>query len=167
MVAFCIARVAAHSIWINPPSHKIASVPRHREIINQEALRGTWKESKLYRSIPQRLLLLKFQCARTQRVLLLFAAVDRPGALPRLCRTASAEGQQFVPQHRFLLRRMQRTERRNPGRGFSALALPRRAFDGRRTHWTAAGGRSACGRQTPASVAQSECFRGPSGLRMN
>jgi mRNA interferase HicA len=23
---------AAHSIWINPPLHKIASVPRHREI---------------------------------------------------------------------------------------------------------------------------------------
>jgi len=23
---------AAHSIWLNPPLHKIASVPRHREI---------------------------------------------------------------------------------------------------------------------------------------
>jgi mRNA interferase HicA len=23
---------AAHSIWLNPASHKIASVPRHREI---------------------------------------------------------------------------------------------------------------------------------------
>jgi mRNA interferase HicA len=23
---------AAHSIWFNPPLHKIASVPRHREI---------------------------------------------------------------------------------------------------------------------------------------
>src|SRR6266481_2091280 len=32
MVAFCIARVAAHSIWINPPSHKIASVPRQRSV---------------------------------------------------------------------------------------------------------------------------------------
>src|SRR5216683_2375842 len=49
---------------------------------------------------------------------------------------------------------MQRTERRNPGRGLSALALPRRAFDGQRTHWTAAGGRSACGGQAPAHVAQ-------------
>src|SRR5258708_3221053 len=43
-------------------------------------------------------------CARTQRVLLLFAAADRPGALPRPCRAAGAEGQQFVPQHRFLVR---------------------------------------------------------------
>lgn len=23
---------SAHSIWLNPPLHKIASVPRHREI---------------------------------------------------------------------------------------------------------------------------------------
>jgi len=32
MVAFCIVEGAAHSIWFNPALHKIASVPRHREI---------------------------------------------------------------------------------------------------------------------------------------
>lgn len=49
---------------------------------------------------------------------------------------------------------MQRTERGNRGRGFSARHLPRRAFDGRRIQRAAAGGRSACGRQAPARTAQ-------------
>src|ERR1700682_559632 len=93
-------------------------------------------------------------CARTQPVLLLFAAADGPRALPRSCRAASPEGQQFVPPPGFLLRRMQRTERRNLGGGLSALALPRRAYDGRRIHWAAAGGRSACGGQAAARTEQ-------------
>src|ERR1700694_3915682 len=49
---------------------------------------------------------------------------------------------------------MQRAERRNLSRGLSALALPRRAFDDRRIHWAAAGGRSACGGQAPARTEQ-------------
>src|SRR5712664_99542 len=60
----------------------------------------------------------------------------------------------FVPQPGFRLRRMQLAERRNPGRGLSALALPRRAFDDQRIHWAAARGRSACGGQAPARTEQ-------------
>src|SRR6267143_7329085 len=48
---------------------------------------------------------------------------------------------------------MQLTERRNASREFFALALPRRAFDGQRTHWAAARGRSACGGQAAAGTA--------------
>jgi hypothetical protein len=38
---------AAHSIWFNPALHKIASVPRHREIKE-----GTVRASELRRADP-------------------------------------------------------------------------------------------------------------------
>ena len=48
---------------------------------------------------------------------------------------------------------LQHPERRNRGRGFSSRPLPRRAFDGQRTHWAAERARSACGGQAAARAA--------------
>src|SRR5207249_3654297 len=55
-----------------------------------------------------------------------------------------------------ILLQMQLTERGSGSRGFSAIALPRRSFDGGRTHRAAARAQRACRRQAPARVTSQE-----------
>jgi len=93
--------------------------------------------------------------ARTQRVLLLFAAAHGPGALPRSCRAAGPEGRQFLPQPGFLLRRMQLTRKGKPGQRVVLRLLYR---DGRltasETHWGGCTRSKRLRRQAPARTGQ-------------